>query len=304
MLRWGISALSHDAALAVVDDDRLVFAGHSERYSRVKNDPLLHPDLLAEATTFGPPEQIVWYERPYVKKLRHLQAGQWSDAFSPRDLPRAFLRSLDLPFTLPEITYVDHHHSHAAAGIATSGFDEMAVIVADAIGEFRTFTIGYRDRDGHFETLHRRAYPDSLGLLYSAFTRRCGFRPNEDEYIVMGMAAYGEPRYTAQIHEELLEITTPTFRLRGNVHRGIGNWLPDASPEDLAASIQAVTEATMLAAARWAHDATGSENLVLSGGIALNCVANSVTPATRASRRCGSSPTPVMPDRVSAASQP
>jgi carbamoyltransferase len=271
---WGLSALSHDASLSVIEGDAILFAAHAERYSRNKNDPLINGDLLAEALTYGPPELIAWYERPFVKKLRHARAGQWHDALTARDFPKRYLTSLGLPFRLPEIRYVSHHHSHAAAGFTTSGYDEAAVIVADAIGEFRTFTIGRYDRAGSFKTLHQRNYPHSLGLLYSAFTRRCGFKPNEDEYIVMGMAALGEPRYTDAIYDDFLELAHPTFKLRVNPHRGIGDWQPKAASEDLAASIQKATEDVLLEAARWARAHTGSRQLILMGGVALNCVAN------------------------------
>jgi carbamoyltransferase len=169
---------------------------------------------------------------------------------------------------------VPHHESHAACGFGTSPFDEAAIIVADAIGEFRTFTIGYYDRRGKLTTLHARSYPDSLGLLYSAFTRRCGFKPNDDEYIVMGMAAYGEPRHVDAIYETFVDVQPPTFRLKMNPHRGIGDWLPEASAPDLAASIQRVTEDLLVQAAQWARARTGSTNLVLAGGVALNCAAN------------------------------
>lgn len=271
---WGVSGLSHDASLAVVEDDLLLFAAHSERYSRVKNDPFLHPSLIAEAAVHGPPDAVVWYERPLIKKARHLRAGQWSAAFSRADLPARYLGSLQLPFPLPEVTYVDHHASHAAGGFFTSPFDDAAIIVADAIGEFRTFTIGHYDRYGGFESLHERAYPHSLGLLYSAFTRRCGFTPNDDEYIVMGMAAYGEPRHVGQIMDDMIELTPPSFRLRFNPHRGIGPWMPGASAPDLAASIQDITERVLVAAARWARERTNSAHLILAGGVALNCAAN------------------------------
>lgn len=271
---WGISALSHDASLAVVDGDRVVFAAHAERYSRVKNDARLHPDLIAEVLRFGRPEAIAWYERPYLKKLRHVRAGQWGHAFSTADLPRSYFASLDLPFALPPMYFYGHHQSHAMAGIATSGFTDAAVIVADAIGEFDTFTIWRYTRDGGLQPLYRRRYPHSLGLLYSAFTRRCGFRPNEDEYIVMGMAGFGEPKYVEQIEQDWIDIEEPGFRLRQNAHRGIGNWLPDGDATDLAASIQVVAEKILLNAARWARREAASSNLVLMGGVALNCMAN------------------------------
>jgi carbamoyltransferase len=281
MLVWGISALSHDASLAVIDGDRVVFAAHAERYSRVKNDARLHPDLVAEALRFGRPDAIAWYERPYLKKVRHVRAGQWGHALATSDLPRAYLKSLNLPFPVRKLSFYGHHESHAMAGIATSGFADAAVIVADAIGEFDTFTIWrYTSRDG-LQPLYRRRYPHSLGLLYSAFTRRCGFRPNEDEYIIMGMAGFGEPKYVEHIEREWIDIAEPGFRLRRNVHRGIGDWLPDADVVDLAASIQAVAEKVLLGAAGWARRAAGSGNLVLMGGVALNCMANARIAAER-----------------------
>jgi carbamoyltransferase len=271
---WGISALSHDAALSVVDGDVILFAAHAERYSRRKNDPLLNEDLLAEALAYGPPELIAWYERPCIKKLRHVRAGQWHAALTTRDFPKRYLKSLRLPFRLPEVRYSSHHGSHAAAGFATSGYDEAAVIVADAIGEFLTFTIGYYNEPDGFQSLHQCRYPHSLGLLYSAFTRRCGFKPNEDEYVVMGMAAFGKPLYTEAIYDDFLELKHPTFKLRFNPHRGIGNWQPEAASEDLAASIQKITENVLLEAARWARARTKSRHLIFMGGVALNCVIN------------------------------
>jgi carbamoyltransferase len=275
MRMWGVAALSHDASLAVVEDGEILFAAHAERYSRVKNDPLLHAGLLAEACAYGPPDLICWYERPLLKKLRHLRAGQWWEAGRTDDLPRTYLRALDLPFRLPPLAFAAHHDSHMAAAFATSGFDDAAVIVADSIGEFRTFTVAYCRGSAAPEVLHHRNYPHSLGLLYSAFTRRCGFRPNEDEYVLMGMAALGEPRYVEEIHADLLAVKPPSYRLRFNPHRGIGGWQPEASLPDLAASIQQVTEDVLLNAAAWARRRTGSPNLILMGGVALNCVANS-----------------------------
>lgn len=271
---WGLSALSHDASLAVVEDGKILFAAHSERFSRIKNDPLLHRDLIAEALAFGRPDLLAWYERPLVKKVRHIRAGQWGHALDWRDLPRPYLRSLRLPFRLPEICYVSHHDSHAAAAFATSGFTDAVAIIADAIGEFRTFTVGSLSGSGEFEPLLHRSYPHSLGLLYSAFTRRCGFQPNEDEFVVMGMAAYGEPRLAEAIYEDFLERDGSSFRLKVNPHRGIGNWHPEAAPADLAASIQAVVEDVVIDAVRWAASRTSSHNLVFMGGVALNCLLN------------------------------
>ncbi len=251
-----------------------MFAAHAERYSRIKNDAFLHPRLIREAMAFGAPDEIVWYERPLLKKLRHLRAGQWGHATSASDLPRGYLRSVGLSRRTP-VSIVGHHEAHAWAGIATSGFDEAAVIVADAIGEFDCFTVfGYSLESG-LRLRYRRRYPHSLGLLYSAFTRRCGFKPNEDEYILMGMAAYGRPRHVDEILDSWIALDPPGYRLTSNVHRGIGEWLPHARPEDLAASMQAVTERVLVEAAAWARKEVGAPHLILMGGVALNCVANS-----------------------------
>lgn len=273
MTIWGISALSHDAALAVVDGDRVVFAAHSERYSRRKNDAELDPLLIEDALRFGKPSAVVWYERPLVKKMRHLRAGQYGLAVGTADLPRRYLRRFD---ALRDCRFhtVGHHASHAAAGFWTSGFDEACVITVDGIGEWDCMTVG-SFRDGVHRHHRRIRYPHSLGLLYSAFTRRCGFKANEEEFILMGLAGFGEPRYADAIHRDLIERTEGGYRLKHNVHRGIGEWMPDARPEDLAASIQAVTEDVLVDIARWGRRATGSGNLVLMGGVALNCVANS-----------------------------
>lgn len=273
MVVWGIAALSHDAALAVIDDDRVVFAAHAERYSRRKNDAELHQDLIDDALRYGDPSSIVWYERPMWKKLRHLRAGQYSSAVDRSDLPRSYLRRFRVPSSY-QFRVVGHHMSHAAAGYYTSGFDEACVITVDGIGEWDCMTVGTFAPEG-YRSLRRTRYPHSLGLLYSAFTRRCGFKPNEEEYILMGLAGFGTPRYVDAIYDELVERLDGDYRLKKNVHRGIGDWMPAARPEDLAASIQTVTEEMLVDIARWGHRTSGSSNLVLMGGVALNCVANS-----------------------------
>lgn len=272
----GLSALSHDAAACVVRDDEILFAGHAERYSRRKNDPELAPGLLAEALSWGRPDAVAWYERPLRKKLRHLRAGQFGHALSRADLPRRYLARLNLPeLRGVPVHHVGHHHAHAAAGHFTSGTARTAVLTADAIGEFETLTLG-EFRDGRHRVYARCRYPHSLGLLYSAFTRRCGFTPNEEEFIVMGLAALGRPRHVDRIKEELIELTPPTFRLRRNVHRGIGDWQPSADPADLAASIQVVTEEVLLTAARWLRNRVAGDTLTVMGGLGLNCVVNEV----------------------------
>jgi carbamoyltransferase len=272
----GISALSHDAAIAVVDGGEVLFAAHAERYSRRKNDPDLNEGIISDALAHGEPDVIAWYERPLVKKSRQFMAGQWRDCFAMSDLPGRYLARFGLD-RYP-LEFVPHHESHAAAGYFTSPFDDAAVIVLDAIGEWGTVSIG-EYRGDELQWYSQSTYPHSLGLLYTAFTQRCGLRPNEEEYILMGMAAYGQPIHVDRIREDFIESIDPEagIRLKENVHTGIGDWFPEARREDIASSIQSVTEDVLLNIVRWTASRATSRNLVLMGGVALNCVANERT---------------------------
>lgn len=270
MITWGVSANEHDASLAVIAHEEILFASHSERFSRKKNDSHLNEPLLEAARAFGEPERIVWYEKPFPKRLRKAYAGQ------PGVFRRDGARYLkDLGVNAP-VHYVGHHEAHAAAGFYTSPFHEAAVLVVDAIGEWDTVTL-WEARGSELKLRWSQRYPHSLGLLYSAFTQRIGFKPNEEEYIVMGASAYGSPDYIPQIDEDLIaNRIPPDFKLRMNVHKGIKWWRPEIDDTmGIAASIQAVTEEYMVGMARWAAKTTGMKQLVLGGGVALNCVANS-----------------------------
>ena len=163
--------------------------------------------------------------------------------------------------------YFGHHESHAAAGYYTAPFDECNILVIDAIGEWDTMSIwkgsvenGYMGQRTHtLKKISSWKYPHSLGLLYSAITHRIGLKPNEDEYITMGMAAFGEPIYNLE------------DQLWKNNHKGVGNIFPEARPEDLAASVQSLYERELFKLV----DMCPHENLIIMGGCALNCVANS-----------------------------
>lgn len=269
----GISALSHDAAMAVVEDGNILFAAHSERYSRRKNDSFLNQKIVDAALAFGKPDVIAWYERPLLKKTRQFAAGQMADVFTSADLPRTYLRQFGLDRY--DLVCVPHHESHAVAGYFTSPFQDAVVLVLDAIGEWGTLSVGeYRGQT--LSWLAHSNYPHSLGLLYSAFTQRIGMKPNEEEYILMGMAAFGKPIHHDRILDDFVESMDLSrgFRLRQNVHTGIGDWNPEAKREDIAASIQAATETILLNFAEQLTRMSTSRNLVLMGGVALNCVAN------------------------------
>jgi carbamoyltransferase len=270
MIIYGVSANEHDASLAVVRDEEILFASHVERYSRRKNDPQLNEALITEARRHGEPDLVVWYEKPLLKRARKLCAGQYGHVWR-RDGAATLRRfHLDAP-----VRYVGHHESHAAAGFFTSPFDQAAILVVDAIGEWDTVS-AWKGRGRSLTKFWSQRYPHSLGLLYSAFTQRLGLKPNEEEYILMGMAAYGEPIYRDLIWQDFVaRFDPPELVLRENVHRGIRWWRPELQDHaNLAASIQKVTEDILLAIVRWLAEATGDRHLVLMGGVALNCVAN------------------------------
>ena len=283
MIVWGVSAGSHDAALAVFDASRptpeLLFASHSERFSGLKNDPDLDAGLVEYAKrNWGAPGLVVWYEQPFWKAARQWLAGQGFRYQSPREYMRA--RGIDAP-----VRSLDHHRSHAAAGYLTSGFEDATVIVVDAIGEFETAT-AWHARGTAMRKFYSAHYPDSLGLFYSAMTDRAGLKANEEEYILMGMAAYGDPdRFSEDMERTFFEKAGPdpvaqTF----NFHNGCALYESDRVVSerdlfDLAAGAQRVYERrlSMLSdLAKRKAPLPPSRNLVLAGGCALNCVANAL----------------------------
>ena len=236
----GISEGFHDAALCLLQNSKILYASQSERYSKVKNDPWVHPDQWPKADRYQP-NIVAYYEKPFRKNLRRLYAGQ----------------SWQKPRVNYDYSY-GHHQSHAAAGYYTSPFDECNILVIDAIGEWDTISV-WKAKNNLMDKVYSRKYPYSLGLLYSAITQRIGLKPNEDEYITMGMSAFGNPKYDLE------------YLLWENNHRGVGDIFPEASVEDLAASVQVLYERELLKLIEMCPH----ENLVLMGGCALNCAANS-----------------------------
>ena len=264
MIEWGISAGAHDAALTVVSGREILFASSSERYSGIKNDKDLNKDLIDAALKFGKPEKIHWYEKPKLRAMRRFLAGQGLVRFSVR-------RYLEDEFGLQvPVEFAFHHESHAAAGYYTSNFYSATALVIDAIGEFDTASI-WTCHDNNLKKKWSMDYPKSLGLFYSAMTDRAGLKPNEDEYILMGMAAYGvKERYYDEIRG-LWE--------KENLHRGCKWWRleDDPHPYDIAAATQQIYEEEfekLLVRAKKVDPL--QENLVLSGGCALNCSANHI----------------------------
>jgi carbamoyltransferase len=266
MISWGVAAGTHDGSLAVIDDDKILFASHTERYSRVKNDAHLNKEILDAALKYGEPSEIFWYEKPVLKALRKLYAGQSNLWMNPRE----YLKSYGI--NQRNIKYVKHHDSHAAAGFATSKFNSAAVLVIDAIGEFTTTSISlYKSETGSrhsSQCLFKRSYPWSLGLFYSAITDRAGLKPNEEEYILMGMSAYGRTNWVNEMRHMI--------RTGFNFHKGCRSFFPDADSFDLAKSAQIVYEEEFIKLVKKAKELTGEDNLVVMGGCALNCLANTL----------------------------
>jgi carbamoyltransferase len=274
MITWGISANSHDAALSVFKDEELVFASHSERFSKIKNDPNLDKDLVRYAKQWGYPDLVCWYEKPWLKTLRQLYSGQ--GLLLQENNIKKYLQNYNIK--APIVTQ-EHHRSHAAAGYFTSKFDNACVLVIDAIGEFETLTI-WKAQGNTLKKVYKQQYPHSLGLWYSAMTQRCGLKPNEEEYILMGMSALGDPdRLTSTILKDFFSWSWPQmFTLKNNLHKGCKDWRPDLTSQqdlyDIAAGTQAAYEVVFSKMLHYAKHITGSNNLVFMGGCALNCVAN------------------------------
>ena len=273
MITWGISANSHDAALAVFSNDGLEFASHAERFSGIKNDAHLNFKLIDYAKQYGEPDEVVWYERPIRKSFRQIRAGQGFN-FRENNIKR-YLKGYGIN---APIKYTGHHHSHAAAGYFTSPFTDATIVCIDSIGEFETLTV-WEGNGTKLKKVYSQGYPNSVGLWYSAMTQRIGLKPNEDEYILMGMAAYGDPkRLWWDMHDMFEYIEGANIRYKENLHRGCKHWKPELNTEqdmfDIAAAVQKTYEFTLEQILDWAKENTKSKNLVLMGGCALNCSAN------------------------------
>jgi carbamoyltransferase len=276
MKHLGIVSLGHDASVALIENGNVLFAGHAERYSRKKNDGNINQELLEDAFQYGMPDEIVWYERPKLKLSRQLWSGQWAGLSTPS--VKKHLAEFGLGH-LP-LHKVGHHESHAAAGYYSSPYNNASILVCDAIGEWTCISIWQAEGE-KMKMVWSQRYPDSLGLLYSAMTQRVGKKPNEEEYIMMGMAALGDENrfYDAIRNDFIHDRHAPNFSLKQNVHRGIRGWMPELQSEqdmyDIAASMQKVTETYLMQTATWIRNNLPSKNLILMGGVALNCKANS-----------------------------
>jgi carbamoyltransferase len=325
----GISCFYHDAAAALCVDGRIVAAAEEERFTRKKHDfgfpkNAINFCLDFAGLTVADLDYVVFYEKPFVKMERLLLTyiATW-----PRSLmsfiaamPVWLKEKMHIPSIIRtetgyagQILYTDHHISHAASCFLCSPFEEAAIFTVDGVGEWNSATYGV-GTGNQIELTHEINFPHSLGLLYSAFTGYLGFRVNDGEYKVMGMAPYGEPRYVDKV-KQLVQISDDGgfklnmdyfayhYKLENLTDKFIELFGPPRAPEslfyteklfprkdlpgwddeyarncqrfaDIAHSIQDVTEEAMLKTAEFLHRQTGMEHLCLAGGVALNCVAN------------------------------
>jgi len=279
MMYIGLSCGFHDAGLSIVaDTGNILFAAHSERYSKKKHDSNLCKELILEARSYfvNSNFELHYYEKPLLKALRQFRAGQKIGPLSVKQIVGADL--YDMFGDRPIKTHV-HHKTHAAAGFQTSPFTDATVVVIDAIGEMDCITIwdAWYDDKGYarYKKLWSKKYPNSIGMFYSAMTQCVGLKPMDEEYILMGMAAYGKPSYANRMASYYLQ-SIEDVEFRHNLHIGLegNNFLSKADDMDIAASAQLVCETliekVMMRAKRIGH----SKNLVYGGGVALNCLAN------------------------------
>ena len=306
----GISCFYHDSAASLVVDGEIIAAAQEERFTRIKHDPSFPVNSITYCLeewgkNIKDIDKLLFYDNSYLK----------FDRFTHTVLQRPFSRfnlwknsASDfsrLDFSLHEnlkfffdwtgnIEFCEHHMSHAASSFFASPFNESAFLTVDGVGEWATASYGI-GIENNIKILGQIDYPNSLGLLYSAFTSYCGFKVNSGEYKLMGLAPYGEPNYIEQIENKVVEIfddgsirlnmdlfsfTEGERMINSNFERVMGG--PKRQPEsninkkymDVARSIQVVTEKILLKMIKHVKKETEQENLCLAGGVALNCVAN------------------------------
>jgi carbamoyltransferase len=264
MLILGINEGAHDAAVTLVDGKNILFAAHAERYSKIKNDWHLNQEIINEVLTYGKPDIIAFYEKRWLKNTRLRLFG---------GIGKVSKNKFDSLSLIKEKQFL-HHESHAAAGYYTSNFDNAVVVVIDAIGEWNTSSI-WVGEGKKLKKIYTLNYPTSFGLFYSAFTRLIGLAPGIEEYILMGMAGFGNyNRYYKKVNEYF-----PTFKKQKyNFHTGISDWNEpintDQDKFDIAAAVQKVYEDRLMEFMSFAKSKTNKKNLVFMGGCALNCSAN------------------------------
>ena len=306
----GISAFFHDSASALIKNGKIEAASQEERFSRVKNDASFPSSAINYCLEEGRIDvsdlnAVVYYDNPYRTLERiissHLTVAPEGSSLWKNVIEEWINTKLRIPEIIKrnlnysgDIHFVEHHISHAASAFLASPFKDAAILTIDGVGEWATSCICHGHHN-EIDIVKQLEYPDSLGLLYSAFTYFCGFKVNDGEYKLMGLAPYGRPVYVDTIKDNLIDIkddgsiklNMKFFGYMKDLNMINANFdeLFDGSRRkresgitqremDIARSIQAVTEEIILKMANHAYDVVGSKYLCLAGGVALNCVAN------------------------------
>ena len=285
MITWGVVGNSHDASVAVFEEDRYGkltcdWAGMSKDFSGIENDAHLNEPMLKFLEANCPyPDEIVWYEKPFLKSLRQLQAGQgW--LFKENNI-KEYMRKWG--FKQP-IKYVKHHKSHAAYGYYTSGYRDATIMCLDSIGEYETFTI-WQGKGDKLKKIYSQGYPHSVGLFYSAMTQRLGLKANRDEYQVEPGGRDIESAENLHLINDMVATflkgpvngTKPGVKFKHNLHKGANWYKPELKTSGdmkrLANATQFVFEIILKSNSKWCLENLPSRNLILTGGCALNSVA-------------------------------
>lgn len=306
----GISAFYHDSAAALITDGEIIAAAQEERFTRKKHD-FRFPTNAAQyclnkaGIKIEDLTAVVFYDKPLLKFLRLMETyvstapkgfSSYSEAMPLWVKDKLWISdaiSTELGYK-GDVLFTEHHQSHAGSAFYPSPYETAAILTIDGVGEYTTNSLGLGEGN-KLSIFKDIKFPHSLGLLYSAFTYFTGFKVNSGEYKVMGLAPYGNPKYVNQIFEHIIDLKED-----GSYHLNLDyfNYMegltmtndkfadvfdgPRRQPEspltqremDLAASVQVVTEEAMLRQAKYLHKETGSDNLCMAGGVALNCVGN------------------------------
>ena len=276
---WGISALHHDAALCVIRIPEegpafLLYASHAERYSRAKNDANIHPSQIKEALAFGEPAQVYWYEDPWQKRIRWIRAGQLKTALY-EEWPSRYVRALLEPHGLRVgVTTGQHHKSHLYSVLSTNPYRHLSAphhinvsLIVDAIGEVQTTSLWHSA--ANVTLVREEKYPRSLGLLYASATQHLGLKPMEEEYIVMGMVAYGTRNVA------VADVLQRAYTM--NLHHGfppeISTALTALDPEGLSIAVE-LQHLVNRVTSEFLAERKLMDSIGLGGGVALNCLNN------------------------------
>ena len=306
----GLSCFYHDSAACLIEDGRIVAAAQEERFTRKKHDAgfptnainycLEEASLAVESL-----DHVAFYDKPIQTfdrlLLSYLSVAPEGLLSWLKAMPSWLRQKMHTSKIIQketgyegDVLYTEHHEAHAASAFYPSPFDQAAILTLDGVGEWATASYGF-GKDKDLTLLKELHFPDSVGLLYSAFTYYTGFRVNSGEFKLMGLAPYGEPIYTDLILDELVDLKEDgSIRLNLRYFDFVGGLRmtnrrfdrlfegPPRQPEtaigkrhmDIAASIQSVTEEIVLRMANHVHKETGMRDLCMAGGVALNCVAN------------------------------